>query len=203
MAILWKKVHQDTTYEVRTAGKTRRLYSNGLLHSQINPNKAVTGYVWDLLMLPAFFFKKAEIKRVLVLGVGGGSVITLLQRFVRPKIIIGIELNPIHLYIAKRFFYMNAKSVQLTQADAWEWLQKYRGPAFDMVVDDVFAQAKDPQRAITASKQWIKLMHKHLAKNAVLVSNFISMQEFTNSAYVNEACVRKLFPCAFFGILAP
>ena len=55
MAILWQKKIKNTQYEVRSAGQTRRLYTDGVFHSQFNPNRAITGGVWDLLMLPTFF----------------------------------------------------------------------------------------------------------------------------------------------------
>lgn len=101
MAILWQKTIKDTRYEVRTAGQTRRLYTDGVFHSQFNPEHEVTGGVWDVLMLPAFFYPPETIKRVLVLGVGGGAVIHQLQRYIKPEEIIGVELNPVHIMLAK------------------------------------------------------------------------------------------------------
>ena len=73
MALLWSEQDGDSRYEVRSAGNTRRLYTNGVFHSQYNPNNPVTGSVWDLLLLPAFFLPPGRPRRVLVLGVGGGE----------------------------------------------------------------------------------------------------------------------------------
>ena len=108
MAILWQKQQAGVLYEVRIAGNSRRLYTDGVFHSQYNPNTPVTGSVWDLLMLPAFFYPPNTIKRILVLGVGGGTIIQLLKRFVNPETITGVELNPVHLYVAKRFFKLGS-----------------------------------------------------------------------------------------------
>ena len=90
-------------YQVRTAGRTRRLYTNGVFHSQYNPANPVTGHVWDLLMIPAFFHAPDSVQRVLVLGVGGGAVIGLLRRFVSPAAVVGFELSPLHVFVARRF----------------------------------------------------------------------------------------------------
>ena len=49
MAIVWQDTRDGTHYQVRTAGKTLRLYTDGVLHSQYNPVKRLTGSVWDLL----------------------------------------------------------------------------------------------------------------------------------------------------------
>jgi len=56
---------------VRSAGYSLRLYTDGVFHTQYNPGNPLTGHIWDLLMLPAFFYEPDTIKRVLVLGVGG------------------------------------------------------------------------------------------------------------------------------------
>jgi len=45
MAIIWQKNIDGTKYEVRAAGKTRRLYTNGVCHSEFNPDKLVTGSI--------------------------------------------------------------------------------------------------------------------------------------------------------------
>ena len=45
MAILWQKIIKNTQYEVRSAGQTRRLYTDGVFHSQFNPQRAITGGV--------------------------------------------------------------------------------------------------------------------------------------------------------------
>lgn len=135
MAILWQKHLDGTHYEVRTAGKSHRLYTNGVFHSQYHPERATTGGIWDLLVLPAFFLAPEKIQRVLVLGVGGGAVIRQLQRYVRPQSIVGVELNPVHLEVARRFFGVDDSMAELHQADAVSWLESYSGPPFDMIIE--------------------------------------------------------------------
>ncbi|HCM06551.1 MAG TPA: class I SAM-dependent methyltransferase, partial [Oceanospirillales bacterium] len=48
MAIVWQETRNGTHYEVRNAGKTLRLYTDKVLHSQYNFDKKLTGSVWDL-----------------------------------------------------------------------------------------------------------------------------------------------------------
>ncbi|QKQ25565.1 hypothetical protein [Candidatus Reidiella endopervernicosa] len=56
MALLWYRKEGESRYEVRSAGATRRLYTNGVFHSQYNPNRPISGSVWGLLMLPALYY---------------------------------------------------------------------------------------------------------------------------------------------------
>jgi spermidine synthase len=198
MAILWQKNLDGTRYEVRTAGKTHRLYTNGVFHSQYHPDRATTGGIWDLLMLPAFFQQPHKIQRVLVLGVGGGAVIRQLHRYVQPKRIIGVELNPVHLDVARRFFGVNDKIAELHQAEAVEWLEYYDGPPFDMIIEDLFGEQNgEPVRAVKADINWCTALSRHLARDGVLVMNFIDIGEMRQSECLNKQHLAKRFKSAF------
>ena len=198
MAIIWQKTINNTRYEVRAAGQTRRLYTDGVFHSQYNPDHAVTGGVWDVLMLPAFFYPQNTLQRVLVLGVGGGAAIHLLQRYIKPAEIIGVELNPVHIMIAKRYFGISSKQVRLVQADAIKWLEDYSGPPFDMIIDDLFGEKDgEPVRAIKANKQWFEKLNSHLSPEGVLVMNFISSKDLKNCAAISYKKIAGLFKSCF------
>lgn len=197
MAILWYKQDGDNRYEVRSAGKTRRLYTNGVFHSQYNPANPVTGSVWDLLMLPAFF-RPRQVHRVLVLGVGGGAVIRQLNHFLAPERIIGVELNPVHMEIARDHFGVEADNVTLELADALVWLRQYKGAGFDLIIDDLFSDSGgEPQRAVVADNSWMRLLLKRLAPQGTLVINFGSNSELKSCAWFGNPKLQALFPAAF------
>ena len=197
MAVLWNKKTADTTYEVRQAGKSIRLYTNGVFHSQYHPERAWSGGVWDLLLLPAFFYPKQRIRRVLVLGVGGGSVIRQLNKYFEPDEIIGVELNKIHLQVAKRFFAVSNKVATLHHADAIEWVKNYQGEKFDLVIEDLFGEEKgEPVRAIQADVSWFKQLNKLIKPNGMLVMNFISPVEIRECAYLQDEGVNNMFKIA-------
>ncbi len=198
MSLVWQKYADGVDYQVRRAGRTLRLYTNGVFHSQYNPTRPVTGSVWDLLLLPAFFYPPGELRRILVLGVGGGAVIQNLRRFVQPQQIVGVELNPVHLSVAKRFFGVRGKGVQLVQADAVKWVQEYDGPGFDLIIDDLFGEVDgEPQRAIFADTQWARSLLAILSGDGTIVSNFASRLELEVSAYVAQAACRNRFETGF------
>jgi spermidine synthase len=198
MALLWSQQAGATRYEVRTAGNTLRLYTDGVFHSQYNPTNPITGSVWDLLFLPAFFYPPQRIKRVLVLGVGGGAVIRQLLHFVDPDEIVGVELNPIHLKVAKKYFGLRGKKITLIKADAVQWSRDYRGVRFDLIIDDIFAEQNGtPARAVLADVKWFNSLIKHLNPSGVLVSNFISSREMKQCAYFTEPKLRQKFASAY------
>lgn len=198
MSILWFKNSRHGRYEVRSAGNSVRLYTNGVFHSQFNPNHPISGNLWDLLMLPAYFYKPGVIQRILVLGVGGGTVIRLLNHYVKPKEIIGVELNRVHIQVARRFFGVGQKQARLIHGDAAAWLHDYEGPPFDMIIDDLFGEVDgEPSRAIEANALWFNQLLSQLSPNGVLVTNFVSKEELKACAYFSNQRIKGRFSSAF------
>ena len=198
MALIWAKTTSDTHFEVRRAGRSVRLYTNGVFHSQFNPANPITDTVWNLLLLPAFFRPAEKTRRVLVLGVGGGAVIQLLHRFVRPERIVGVELDPTHIHIARRFFGITPDVADLVEADAADWLRRYKGPTFDLIIDDLFGEKDgEPIRAVEADGVWLKRLTSQLADDGVLVMNFIGMRMLREAGRTLQETVPSRFASAF------
>ena len=198
MAVIWAKTINGTHFEVRRAGRSVRLYSNGVFHSQYNPANPIAGTVWNLLLLPAFFRPPGAIRRALVLGVGGGAVIRLLHHYIRPEQIIGVELDPTHLYIARRFFGITQRRADLVEADALDWLRRYSGPKFDLIVDDLFGEIDgEPVRMVEADRAWLEKLSQNLADDGVLVMNFISTRALRDTSRMLQETMPTRFASVF------
>ncbi|WP_444936189.1 spermidine synthase [Microbulbifer sp. JMSA004] len=195
MALLWQKQVGDTCYQVRNHGASVRLYSNGVFHSQWNPRDPLKGSLWELLLLPAYFLPEERLNSVLVLGVGGGALIRLLQAFTSAKRIVGVDLDPVHLDIARRFF--GVRDAELVCADACDFVRDHlKRPShstFDLVIDDLFGHCDGvAQRAVPADKSWCSSLMRLLHKDGVLVSNFGDRPELQNSAWRDKALRDRL-----------
>lgn len=189
MTVLWQKKRGNIHYKVTRAGASTRLYTNGIFHSQYNSRQPVAGNLWDLLFLPTLMHPHPNaIERVLVLGVGGGAVIKQLQHFLSPSQILGVDLDPVHLQIARRFFQVTQSNVELIQAEAKAWLAQYTGEPFDVIVEDLFMGRAgphgqvEPVRAIPANAAWLDCLAANLKEEGVLVMNFESGYSLGRSA---------------------
>lgn len=172
MAVIWSKHTDDVVYEVRSAGATRRLYTNGVLHTAYNPTHALTGSVWDLLFLPALFYPRRRIKRVLLLGAGAGAAIHLLNRYAAPKSIVAIDSDATHLQVARRFFGVDYANTRLIHADAVDWVHRYTGPPFDMVIEDLFIEIDgEPVRLMHNDSDWIRQLRRLTSDRGMLIVN--------------------------------
>ncbi len=187
MTVLWSLQKGNAHYEVRAAGRTRRLYTNGVFHSQWNPRRVISDSLWDLLTLPAFFLAPGLPKRILILGLGGGAVALQLHKLFKPEQMVCVELDCVHISVAQRWFGLNKRlegcDVDLIQADAAVWLADYSGPAFDYIVDDLFSHTDgEAARAIDIDQVWSGLLCRHLAPNGVLAINLGSIKELNLAA---------------------
>lgn len=198
MAIVWEKRIKQRLYQVRQAGASLRLYTNGTFHSQYNPRWPLDGSIWDLLVLPALF-RPERIRRVLVLGVGGGAVIRRLEQLLQPETILGVELDPVHIRIAKQHFGLGKlPCVSLVKADAKAWLENYRGPSFDLIIDDLFGEnGSDPERVFPLDEEWSAQLLAALSINGVLVANTESAQILRRCAPQAHAPTRRHFKASF------
>ena len=189
MAIIWEQNVEGICYQVRSAGRTRRLYTNGVFHSQYHPERAISGGVWDLLMLPVHFHALDEPLRILVLGVGGGAVIHLIKRYFPHADITGVELNPVHLEVAREQFGITPGHAQLVCADAVQWLQDQRGAHYDVIIEDLFGEeGGEPVRAVPAGHKWLRQLRSRLAPDGTLVMNFVDVPSFREA--VNQGLTR-------------
>lgn len=195
MGTLWEKTYKGSHYEVRAAGQTRRLYTDGVFHSQYHPTRALAGGIWDLLMLPVFFKPGMAFRRVLVLGVGGGTVLHQLRQYAEVDQILGVELSPLHLEVARRYFDVEQCGAELYEAEAQQWLREYSGPKFDLIIEDLFTeQDGEPVRAIPADKAWFKLLTQNLTRDGMLVMNFIGRRTLRECAWFDDPALRKALP---------
>ena len=100
--------------------------------------------------------------------------------------------------LANRFFDTKKRGVIIEQADAREWLSRYRGARFDIIIDDLFSDTDGiPQRAVTADESWFSLLTKNLSSTGLLIMNFADRQEYRQSAFYDNAKVNSHFESAY------
>lgn len=196
MAVIHSQRDGDTLYEIRTAGRSIRLYTNKVLHTQYHPDRHVTGGVWDLLALPALALP--EVDRVLLLGVGGGAAIHILRHWFPAVHITGVELNPVHLQLARQFFSLQGQDMELVLGDARHFAENYRGEKFDLVIEDLFGGDGFPDRSFPADYEWCSTLSGLVNRSGALVINTLARKQLLATAAVRDARIRKQWRAGFF-----
>lgn len=197
MAIVWSQRIESNHYEVRSAGATLRLYRNGVNHSQWNPNRPLSGCIWDLLAIPALYRDAGRVDSVLVLGFGAGSVGRQLRELIAPSRIVGLDLDPIHLSIADGFFEC-AEGCDLIAADAVEWVQcGGDGSRFDVIIDDIYSEDSGiPFRCAPLDVSWFWQLTDLLNVSGILIMNLVEPDRVKHLAPLNDSKLKERYPYA-------
>jgi len=186
MALVWEHTNGGRRYEIRTAGRSVRLYTNGVLHTQYHPGRVFGGGVWDLLGLPALWQSASPLSGVLLLGLGGGAVVRQLHELIEWERFVAIERNPVHLAIARRFFGLDEIPAELVQVDAGRWIAQHAGERFDIVIDDLFSDTHgEARRSEPVSRNWYRRLRGLLSDRGMLVINFADGRDL-------ERCIRRI-----------
>ena len=121
--------------EIGRRGRTLRI--DGTFASWYEPGLAITGSVWDALGAPLLLLPPARRRRVLILGLGGGSVARVVRALAPGAEIVGVEKSDEVLRAARRHLDLDQLGVEVVQADAREYLVRSRR-RFDVIIEDLF-----------------------------------------------------------------
>jgi spermidine synthase len=192
VALVFEHRTAEKHYEVRSAGRTVRLYTNRAFHSQWHPEHLFTGAVWDLLVLPVLYSSTAP-RSVLLLGVGGGAVIHAINRLFPEIPIDGVELDPIHLRIARQFFNINYKNTRLIADDAVNYIASSNAKV-DVLIDDLFVDGSDdPKRPVNIHQDWLSRLANRVSKHGVLIQNHLDTARARQTIRDNRPLLRRHF----------
>lgn len=171
-------------HELRRERGLLCLYADGVLHTAYDEEAGISGRVWDLLALGPIALGSG---RILVLGVGGGAAIRQMLRFGRVTAVEGVDLDPVHLELARRHFGLDDPRVALHHADALAFVRRCSA-TFDCIVEDAFAEIDgEPRRAIPLDREWAEALLARLAPEGLLVVNHASRAEVRAGVFGDPA----------------
>ena len=159
--------------EVKRSGKGRALWIDGTFASWYEPGNAITGSVWDALAAPLLLLPKPRRDRVLILGLGGGSVARVVRALASKARITAVEIDAGVVRAARRWFDLDGLDVEVVKGDARLYLERTRR-SFDVILEDVFVGNRQNVR----KPDWLPnpgfaLAASRLRPGGILVSNAI------------------------------
>ena len=158
---------------VRDGPRGRELLVDGTFASFYRPGQITTGSVWDALAAPVLALEPARRRRVLLLGLGGGSAARVIRALAPQARIVGVELDREVLAAARRWFDLDALGLEVVVGDAREFLARERR-RFDAVLDDVFiGPASRVRKPGWLPEPGLRLAAARVAAGGVLASNAI------------------------------
>ena len=115
----------------------KRLIVDETFASLYRPETPATGCVWDALAAPLLALPPRRRRRVLLLGLGGGSVARIVRSLAPEAIVVGVEFDPEVVRQARAHFALDELDLEICIDDALAVLRREKR-RFDLVVEDVF-----------------------------------------------------------------
>lgn len=184
---------------VRRTGERVDLEVEGATFATWHPRHLLTGYSWDALTAGCLLRAGGPPRSVLVLGLGGGTVVRQLRRLVPDVRLVGVEIDQGVVDLARRHMRFDELDVEVVVGDAYEYLAKAK-ERFDAVVDDLYLTGPDDvMRARAPAGDTLQLIRGRIAEGGVLVANLI-VDEGEHLAVTRRT--RKAFADAFASVKA-
>lgn len=120
-----------------------------------------------------------NVDSILVLGVGGGTVIDILAKRFPYASITAVDIDPVIIRIAKQYFEIDKHpNVRLVRADANAFVagSAKKGNLFDIVVVDIFIGPKIPE--FVSGATFLGLLHKIVKPGGYLLINYLRELEY-------------------------
>ncbi len=142
------------------------------------PGQETTGGTWDLLAAPVLLLPAAPAPRVLLLGVGGGSVVRVLRALRRDAAIVGVDLDAQVLEVARREFALDALGATIVCGEARRFVAALT-PAqrFDLIIDDIYQGSGDGMRKPHGWPATLRRAAARLARGGILVCNALDRRD--------------------------
>ncbi len=150
---------------------------------------------------------KLTIKNILLLGVGGGSSIPVIQKKFPNANIAAVEIDPVIVAVGKKYFGLGKyTNVSIIVDDAYDFVQKTH--SYDLILIDTYAGSTIPAKI--KSKRFLRNIQRLAAKGIVVLNHIRSTPEeeyetdkfekqlhtlFTKVSYT-DVLVNRLFICS-------
>ena len=167
-------LRKDTPYHrltVSQLGSSRWLRFDALTQSGVDleqPRRSVVGY--DEALLAALAFRPG-IRRVCMIGLGGGSFPRAFARMRPDAVIDTVEIDPVVRDVARKYFlYRESDRIRTVIADGRVFLAR-PGPPYDLIVLDAFNSTGVPFHLTT--REFFEIVRRRLSPDGLFAANFV------------------------------
>lgn len=177
-------------------GTTRLRLNEGVGDQSVHPREGIlTGGVWDYLSLvPALVTEPGDDLRVLILGLGAGTVAWQIDEIYsdsRAVKIDGVELDPVVVETGRRFFDLGGvKHLRVHIGDARAVLQSLPGP-YEVIIVDAYRGSYIPFQL--ATKEFFEICRARLAPGGALTLNIAALHDATELLQALESTLLSTF----------
>lgn len=162
----------NTVHVMESADGTIDFDVIGATHATWHPRLLLTGHAWDAITAAALMGRTPP-QSLLLLGLGGGTVLRQLRFLLPDTRMTAVEIDPGMIHLARKHMGIDALDLEIIEDDAYAFLR--RDPRrFDRVIDDLYRCGDtDVERPAPVTSEGINLLREHLCEDGSLVMNFV------------------------------
>jgi spermidine synthase len=150
-------------------GNERILFFNNIPYSKLTRGSLYTASYYDFFVPLPSIYKKDKV-RVLIIGMGGGTMPYQLKGFYGKKLeITAVEPDKKVIGIAKRFIPNGLDGIKVVNMGGFEYLES-ASRKYDLIILDAFVRDHIPGKFY--SPEFIKMAKNSLEKDGILAINF-------------------------------
>jgi predicted membrane-bound spermidine synthase len=140
-------------------------------------------------IMPVALAYPQETKRILMIGLGAGSISTYLGRAMPDAQIDVVELDPGVIAVGKQYFGLReTDKVRFIESDGRVYLNRHKH-SYDLILLDAFRELGVPFHMLT--REFYALVKEHLAPGGAVASNVVANTKLYLSTLVT---LRAVFP---------
>jgi spermidine synthase len=109
---------------------------------------------------------KPEINNCLILGLGGGTIVSLIEKYWKDTKIIGVDIDPVMVEMGEK--YLGLKNVKTVIADARKYITKDK-QKYDLIIVDLYQGYEYPTEF--EKEEYLEKLKNLLSKDGVLIVN--------------------------------
>ncbi len=211
--LLWPSapihVEPDTVYEQESLYNYIRVVRNGPemllklnegagVHSVYRPDMLLADGIWDAFLIAPYFapapVHPEDVKRMLIIGLAGGTVAKLASLAYGPIPIDGVELDPAIIETGRRYFDMTESNLRPVAQDGRYFLNHGAG-RYDLIVIDAYRPPYIPFHLTTV--EFFAEVDAHLTPNGVVAINIGRTADDYALVDALAATMAQVFPSVF------
>jgi len=180
----------------------RTLSFNGSMETKMSRMNPLQGHFEYTEYFHMPWLWNTNLKRVLMIGLGGGSTQRAYQHYYTNVFVDTVELDPVVIRVAKDFFRTVPTPMHRIHTNDGRIFLRRTTNLYDAVIMDAYATTRYgssvPPHLTTT--EFFQLARNHLTADGVLAYNIIGQMEGWNEEFVGSIyrTLREVFPQVYF-----
>lgn len=134
-----------------------------------------------------------DVDKVLILGLGGGTVVKLLRKYWPNAKITGVDIDPVMVEMGEKYLGLDKSDVEVVIEDAYEYVRisSETKRKFDLVLVDLYVGDEFPEKF--ESEKFLRCLKKIIAEGKVAIFNRLYYGEKRGEAVRFLKKLEKIF----------